>query len=75
MDAFQKFLEDKLGPAMSKFGSNRYLLAVRDGVIAALPLIMSGRSFSSSPTRRCPRAGGSTSSSRLTPPRYCFPTA
>ena len=34
MDAFQKFLEDKLGPAMSKFGSNRYLLAVRDGAVS-----------------------------------------
>lgn len=45
MDAFQKFLEDKLGPAMSKFGSNRYLLAVRDGVIAALPLIIVGSFF------------------------------
>lgn len=45
MDAFQKFLEDKLGPAMSKFGSNRYLLAVRDGVIAALPLVIVGSFF------------------------------
>ena len=45
MEKFQKFLEEKLGPVMSKLGSNRYLLAVRDGVIAALPLIIVGSFF------------------------------
>lgn len=45
MEKFQKFLEEKLGPVMSVLGSNRYLLAVRDGVISALPLIIVGSFF------------------------------
>jgi PTS system cellobiose-specific IIC component len=45
MDRLQKFLEDKLGPIMGVLGSNRYLLAVRDGVISALPLIIVGSFF------------------------------
>lgn len=45
MEKLQKFLEEKLGPAMSVLGSNRYLLAVRDGVIGALPLIIVGSFF------------------------------
>ena len=45
MEKFQKFLEEKLGPVMSKLGSNKYLLAVRDGVISALPLIIVGSFF------------------------------
>lgn len=45
MEKLQKFLEDRLGPVMSTLGSNRYLLAVRDGVIGALPLIIVGSFF------------------------------
>ena len=45
MDKFQAFLDRTLGPIMSKLGTNRYLLAVRDGVVSALPLIIVGSFF------------------------------
>ena len=45
MDKFQAFLERVLGPVMVKLGGNRYLLAVRDGVVGALPLIIVGSFF------------------------------
>lgn len=45
MDKFQEFLDRTLGPIMSKLGTNRYLLAVRDGVVSALPLIIVGSFF------------------------------
>ena len=45
MDKFQAFLDKTLGPVMSKLGTNRYLLAVRDGVVSALPLIIVGSFF------------------------------
>lgn len=45
MDKFQAFLDRALGPFMSKLGGNRYLLAVRDGVVSALPLIIVGSFF------------------------------
>ena len=45
MEKFQQFLERVLGPVMSVLGSNRYLLAVRDGVVGALPLIIVGSFF------------------------------
>lgn len=45
MDGFQAFLDRTLGPIMSKLGTNRYLLAVRDGVVSALPLIIVGSFF------------------------------
>ena len=45
MDKFQAFLERALGPVMSKLGANPYLLAVRDGVVGALPLIIVGSFF------------------------------
>ena len=45
MDKFQAFLDRSLGPIMSKLGGNRYLLAVRDGVVSALPLIIVGSFF------------------------------
>lgn len=45
MEKFQQFLERALGPVMAKLGSNRYLLAVRDGVIGALPIIIVGSFF------------------------------
>ena len=66
MEKFQKFLEEKLGPVMSKLGSNRYLLAVRDGVIAALPLIIVGSFFLIIANPPLPRIGACTSSSRQT---------
>lgn len=40
MEKFQAFLDRTLGPLMSKLGSNRYLIAVRDGVVSALPLVI-----------------------------------
>lgn len=45
MDKFQAFLDKTLGPIMGKLGTNRYLLAVRDGVVSALPLIIVGSFF------------------------------
>lgn len=42
MEKFQAWLEDHLAPVMGALGSNRYLLAVRDGVVGALPLIIVG---------------------------------
>ena len=45
MEKLQEFLEKRLGPVMSVLGSNRYLLAVRDGVVSALPLIIVGSFF------------------------------
>ena len=45
MEKFQKWLEEHLAPLMGALGSNRYLLAVRDGVVGALPLIIVGSFF------------------------------
>ena len=45
MEKFQQFLEKVLGPVMRVLGANRYLLAVRDGVVGALPLIIVGSFF------------------------------
>lgn len=45
MDKFQSWLEEHLAPLMGALGSNRYLLAVRDGVVGALPLIIVGSFF------------------------------
>lgn len=45
MEKFQAFLDRTLGPLMSKLGSNRYLIAVRDGVVSALPLVIVGSFF------------------------------
>ncbi len=45
MEKFQQFLERVLGPVMRVLGANRYLLAVRDGVVGALPLIIVGSFF------------------------------
>lgn len=39
---FMEILEQKLMPVMSKVGSNRHLLAVRDGVVATIPLTVIG---------------------------------
>lgn len=45
MEKFQAFLDRTLGPLMSKLSSNRYLIAVRDGVVSALPLVIVGSFF------------------------------
>lgn len=45
LEKFQKWLEEHLAPLMGALGSNRYLLAVRDGVVGALPLIIVGSFF------------------------------
>lgn len=45
MEKFQNWLEEHLAPLMGTLGSNRYLLAVRDGVVGALPLIIVGSFF------------------------------
>lgn len=45
MEKLQGWLEEHLAPVMSVLGANRYLLAVRDGVVGALPLIIVGSFF------------------------------
>lgn len=75
MDKFQAFLDRSLGPIMSKLGGNRYLLAVRDGVVSALPLIIVGSFFLIVAMPPLPRTGRSTSSCPATRPRFCCPTA
>ncbi|UUX35503.1 PTS sugar transporter subunit IIC [Fundicoccus culcitae] len=41
----QSFMEEKFTPLASKFAANKYLVAVRDGMILTLPLIMIGSVF------------------------------
>lgn len=45
MNQFQAWVEKYISPFMGALGSNRYLLAIRDGVVAALPLIIVGSFF------------------------------
>lgn len=45
MDAFIKFLDEKLSAPMAKLANQRHLRAIRDGIIATLPLIIVGSFF------------------------------
>ena len=36
------FIEDKFMPAAAKFGSERHLLALRDGIVMVMPLLIIG---------------------------------
>ncbi|CAM2884466.1 PTS sugar transporter subunit IIC [Erysipelothrix tonsillarum] len=45
MDAFVKFLDEKLSAPMAKLANQRHLRAIRDGIIATLPLIIVGSFF------------------------------
>ena len=41
----QNFLENKFTPFAAKMGANKYLIAIRDGITIALPLILIGSFF------------------------------
>lgn len=45
MNKFMKFLESVLLPVADKLNNNRYLTALRDGFMVALPLIIFGSIF------------------------------
>ena len=40
MDKFVKFLDEKLSQPMARLSAQRHLRAIRDGIIATLPLIV-----------------------------------
>ncbi|BEP29738.1 PTS cellobiose transporter subunit IIC [Helicovermis profundi] len=42
MNGFISFLERKVVPVAAKFGSQRHLVAIRDGFVALMPLIIAG---------------------------------
>lgn len=45
MNKFMKWVEDKLVPPMAKIGNQRHLLAIRNGVVSTLSLILIGTFF------------------------------
>ncbi|MBM6837036.1 PTS sugar transporter subunit IIC [Clostridium saudiense] len=45
LDKFTKFLDERLSTPMAKLAEQRHLRAVRDGIIATLPLIIVGSFF------------------------------
>ncbi len=42
MDGFTRFLEEKFLPIAAKIQQNRYLMSLRDGLVASLPLMIVG---------------------------------
>ena len=42
MEKFIKWMEENFIPIATKIGSQRHLVAIRDGFIALMPLIMAG---------------------------------
>jgi PTS system cellobiose-specific IIC component len=42
MEKFMNFMEEKFVPVAAKIGSQRHLVAIRDGFIAIMPLIIAG---------------------------------
>lgn len=45
MNKFMNWIQDSLMPPLAKVGNNKYLTAVRDGLVLALPAIISGSVF------------------------------
>src|SRR5699024_7920239 len=45
MEKFIKWMEEKLVPPMAKIGAQRHLLAIRNGVVSTLSLILIGTFF------------------------------
>lgn len=43
--SLQSFMEEKFSPIASKIAANKYLMAIRDGMIMTMPLIMIGSFF------------------------------
>lgn len=42
MTKFEDFIQQKLVPVAGRLGSNRFLIAIRDGITYAMPLILIG---------------------------------
>ena len=45
MDKFNSFMEEKFMPVASKISSQRHLLALRDGLVVSMPLMIVGSIF------------------------------
>ncbi|MFN1920342.1 hypothetical protein ACK2FX_11575 [Clostridioides difficile] len=45
LDKFTEFLDSKLSTSMARLAEQRHLRAVRDGIVASLPLIIVGSFF------------------------------
>lgn len=45
MNNFMQWMQDKLIPPMVKVGNNKYLVAIRDGLVITLPAVISGSVF------------------------------
>ncbi|MFN1777350.1 hypothetical protein ACK2FP_03580 [Clostridioides difficile] len=45
LDKFTEFLDTKLSTSMARLAEQRHLRAVRDGIVASLPLIIVGSFF------------------------------
>ena len=45
MDRINQFLEEKMLPSASKLSANKALIAIRDGITLAMPLIIIGSLF------------------------------
>nr|WP_090091432.1 PTS transporter subunit EIIC [Clostridium uliginosum] len=45
MDKFMKFFEEKITPPLTKVSEFKYLIAIRDGIISTMPLILIGCMF------------------------------
>lgn len=45
LDKFTEFLDIKLSTSMARLAEQRHLRAVRDGIVASLPLIIVGSFF------------------------------
>lgn len=45
MDRFMEFFQKKVIPPMEKLGSNKYLVAVRNGLVLTLPAVIGGSVF------------------------------
>lgn len=42
MNKFEAFIQNKLVPVAGRFGSNRFLIAIRDGITYSIPLVLIG---------------------------------
>lgn len=45
LSSIQTFLEEKFTPLAARMGANKYLIAIRDGITMAMPLILIGSFF------------------------------
>lgn len=45
LDKFTEFLDTRLSTSMARLAEQRHLRAVRDGIVASLPLIIVGSFF------------------------------